>query len=66
MNPSQRPYKTLIKPSAKAVKRLVETLRIVVKRHREASQRALIAVLNPIIVGWANYHRANVASTKRC
>lgn len=62
MNPSQRPYKTLIKPSAKAVKRLVETLRTVVKRHREASQSALIAALNPVIRGWANYHRANVAS----
>lgn len=62
MNKSQRPYKTLIKPSKTAVKRLAQKLGGVVHQHREASQERLIKALNPIIVGWANYHRSNVAS----
>ena len=62
MNKSQRPYKTLIKPSKKAIKQLVIRLSDIVKRHRGLSQGALIAALNPVIVGWANYHRSNAAS----
>lgn len=62
MNKTQRPYKTLIKPSKKAVKRLIQTLSEIVKRHQGCSQEALIKALNPVIIGWANYHRPNVAS----
>ena len=62
MNKSQRPYKTLIKPSKKAVKRLVNKLGDIVKRHRAASQDTLIQELNPVILGWSGYHRSNVAS----
>ena len=62
MNKSQRPYKLLIKPSKTAVKRLVQKLNDVVHQHQGASQERLIKALNPIIVGWANYHRPNVAS----
>jgi len=62
MNKSQRPYKTLIKPSKKAVKQLANKLSDIVKRYREFQQSALIAALNPVIVGWACYHRSNVAS----
>ena len=62
MNKSQRPYKTLIKPSKKAIKRLVKTLNDLVKRHRASSQSDLIKALNPVILGWAHYHRSNVAS----
>ena len=62
INKSQRPYKTLIKPSKASLKRLVTKLGEIIKRHRGCSQEALITALNPIIVGWANYHRSNVAS----
>ena len=62
INKSQRPYKTLIKPSKEAVKRLVIKLRDIVKRHRGLPQSQLIDALNPVIVGWAYYHRSNTAS----
>ncbi|MEO1743157.1 MAG: group II intron reverse transcriptase/maturase [Cyanobacteria bacterium J06629_9] len=62
MNKTQRPYKTLIKPSKTAIKRLVQTLSEVVTHHQGCSQAVLIEALNPIILGWANYHRSNVAS----
>lgn len=62
MNKSQRPYKTFITPSQKSIKRLVQTFGDTLKYHRGRSQKALIEALNPIIIGWANYHRPNVAS----
>lgn len=62
MNKSQRPYKTLIKPSSTSLNRLVQTLNDTVKRHRMSSQNTLIEALNPIILGWAHYHRSNSAS----
>ncbi|MEM7063786.1 MAG: group II intron maturase-specific domain-containing protein [Cyanobacteria bacterium P01_B01_bin.77] len=32
------------------------------KWYHGCTQEALIAALNPVIVGWANYHRSNAAS----
>lgn len=61
MNKSQRPYKTHIKPSQEKIKRLVKRLGDVIKQNRGISQCALIAKLNPIIKGWANYNRGAVA-----
>jgi RNA-directed DNA polymerase len=54
-------FKTLIKPSRSAVKRHLHEIRDIIRRHRGAPQAALIAKLNPVIRGWAQYYRACVA-----
>lgn len=54
-------YKTLIKPSKKAIKEHHAALKTVIKTHKTAPQAALIGRLNPIIKGWANYY-SGVAS----
>ena len=53
--------KLLIKPSKKNVKNFLEKVRKVLKKHKTAKQENLIGLLNPIIRGWANYHRHVVA-----
>jgi len=53
--------KFLIKPSKKNVKNVLEKVRKVLKRLRTAKQEDVIRSLNPIIRGWANYHRHHVA-----
>jgi len=50
-------FKTLIKPSQKAIENHKDRLRDVVKRHKAVPQSALIAKLNPIIRGWCNYYK---------
>jgi RNA-directed DNA polymerase len=54
-------FKTLIKPSQKATERHLQQIKDIIRRHRGAPQQALIAALNPIIRGWALYHRTAVA-----
>ena len=49
--------KLLIKPSRKSVERLLGRIRKVIKANRQVSAGLLIAQLNPIIRGWAQYHR---------
>jgi RNA-directed DNA polymerase len=53
--------KFLIKPSKKNAKNFLEKVRKVLKKFKTAKQEAVIKVLNPIIRGWANYHRHIVA-----
>jgi RNA-directed DNA polymerase len=53
--------KLLIKPSKKNVKKFLEKVKKVLKKHKTAKQEAVIKALNPIIRGWANYHRHQVA-----
>jgi RNA-directed DNA polymerase len=53
--------KLLIKPSRKNVKTFLDKVRKVVKANKMAKQSILIRLLNPIIRGWANYHRHVVA-----
>jgi len=53
--------KLLIQPSKPNVKAFLHKVRKVVKECRGQSAAALIRQLNPIIRGWANYHR-HVAS----
>ena len=53
--------KLLIKPSKKNVKNFLEKVRKVLKKHKTAKQENVIRLLNPIIRGWANYHRHVVA-----
>ena len=49
--------KLLIKPSKKSVKTFLDKIREIVKKNEQAKTGNLIATLNPIIRGWANYHR---------
>lgn len=54
-------FKTLITPAKKGEKRHTEKVRGIVHQYRGAPQTALITTLNPVIRGWANYHRTCVA-----
>jgi RNA-directed DNA polymerase len=53
--------KLLIKPSKKNTHNFLEKVRQLIHRHRGTSQADLIRHLNPVIRGWANYHRHIVA-----
>jgi len=53
--------KLLIKPSKKNVKTFLDKVRKVMKINPTAKHINLIRTLNPIIRGWANYHRHIVA-----
>ena len=53
--------KLLTKPAKSAVKSLLEKVRDIIKSMRMASAEVLIRALNPVIRGWANYHRFGAA-----
>ncbi len=53
--------KLLIKPAKKNVQAFLKKVREIVKRNKTAKQETLIAKLNPVIRGWANYHSNQVA-----
>lgn len=53
--------KLLIKPSKANVKAHLDKIREVIKGNKTAKQANLIGLLNPILRGWANYHRHVVA-----
>ncbi|HJZ90407.1 MAG TPA: group II intron reverse transcriptase/maturase [Gemmataceae bacterium] len=53
--------KLLIKPSKKNTRTFLGKVREIVRRNRGAPAAALIRQLNPVIRGWANYHRHVVA-----
>jgi RNA-directed DNA polymerase len=55
--------KLLIKPSQQSIKRLLVRVREIIKANPCASAGQLIVQLNPLIRGWANYHR-HVVSKK--
>lgn len=48
--------KLLIKPSEKNVNAFLQKIREVIRTNKGATAGHLIAMLNPIIRGWANYH----------
>ncbi len=54
--------KLLIKPSRKSIKALLDKVRAIVKGNKSVEQAVLIRKLNPVIRGWANYHRHLVSS----
>lgn len=56
-------FKTLIRPSAKSQKQHVRKMKETIKRLRGHPQNHLIAELNPIIKGWANYYRTKASKT---
>jgi RNA-directed DNA polymerase len=53
--------KLLIKPSKKNVKACLDKVRNAIKDNKTAKQINLITLLNPIIRGWANYHKSVTA-----
>lgn len=53
--------KLLIRPSRKNVKAFLKKVRELIRAHPTATQENLIGLLNPVIRGWANYHRGIVA-----
>ena len=54
--------KLLIKPSRKSIETVTEKIGRTMKKAQAWTQDALIKTLNPIIRGWTNYHRHNVAT----
>ena len=53
--------KLLIKPSQKSIKSITQNLKTIVNKAKSWTQDKLIKTLNPVIRGWANYHRHIVA-----
>jgi RNA-directed DNA polymerase len=49
--------KLIIKPSRKSVTTFLAKVRAVIKANKQAKAGELITYLNPILKGWANYHR---------
>ena len=49
--------KLLIKPSKKNVSAFLTKVRTIIKENKQATAGHLILQLNPVIRGWANYHR---------
>jgi RNA-directed DNA polymerase len=49
--------KLLIKPAKKAVKAFLQRVRKIVKDNKQTTAGDLIGKLNPVIRGWATYHR---------
>jgi len=54
--------KLLIKPARKSVQALLEKVRKVLRTNMAATQAKVIMLLNPILRGWAMYHRHVVAA----
>ncbi len=53
--------KLLIKPSRNSIGRITEKIRNILHKAAAWTQDELIAALNTVVVGWANYHRHIVA-----
>ena len=54
--------KLLIKPSKENTKSFLNKVRGIIKSNKACATVNLIGLLNPIILGWANYHRHVVAN----
>jgi len=54
-------FKTIIKPSKKAVKRHYRAIADIIGSHNSIKQEVLIRLLNPKIRGWCNYYSTAVS-----
>jgi len=54
-------HKLLIMPAGKGIKSLLDKIRQIVHGNVSVTQEKLIRLLNPVIRGWAMYHRHSVA-----
>ena len=54
--------KLLIKPSRKNMKAMLAKVRKLIAANKSATQLNLIGLLNPVLRGWANYHRHCIAT----
>jgi RNA-directed DNA polymerase len=54
--------KLLIKPSKKSIEKVTEKISNTIDKGKTWKQEELIRVLNPIIIGWSNYHQSVVSS----
>ncbi len=54
--------KLLVRPSKKNTHMFLEKIRAILRANPTASQEHLIWCLNPVILGWVNYHRHIVAT----
>jgi RNA-directed DNA polymerase len=54
-------FKTLIRPSKKAIRKHYEKIANIIRTKRSVSQRILISLLNPIIRGWCKYYSSVVS-----
>lgn len=55
-------FKTITRPSDKAIQRHSQAIREIFHQYRQAPQAALIAQLNPLIHGWTNYYSTGASS----
>jgi len=53
--------KLLVKPSKTSIGKVTRKISDVIKRAKAWKQENLINALNPIIVGWSNYHRSAIS-----
>jgi RNA-directed DNA polymerase len=53
--------KYLTRPSKKSCKALTAKVKSILMENRTAKQENVIALLNPVIAGWGNYHRFSAA-----
>jgi len=54
--------KLLIKPATKSIKAFLRKVRSVIKANKSAAAGSLICLLNPLIRGWALYHRQVISA----
>ena len=54
--------KVFIKPSTKSVRNIKTKIKEIINNNKQATTENLIRMLNPVIRGWANYHRHVVSS----
>lgn len=55
--------KLLIKPSKKSIQKITREISDIIRNGKTWTQQDLIKTLNPIIIGWSNYHQGVVSKS---